>query len=596
MSQKRVNFGSYVLLEKLASGGMAEIYLARSKETSGLNKFVAIKKILPHLSDDAEFVAMFKHEAKVALNLNHNNVISINYFGCENNQYYLVMDYVEGKTIHEINDELKKNDTQFSIEQVLYIIKEACAGLDHAHRCIDSSTNQPLNIIHRDISPQNIMLSFEGAVKVIDFGIAKANTQNNKTEIGTLKGKVGYMSPEQVEGESVDHRSDIFSVAVVLWELITNKKLFSGANNFEVLKNVTLCNIPLMIHYNPHVTPQLERIVGKALAKNPRDRYQTAAELSKALSGFLNSHYPNFSAIEFSNHVQKLFRNEYEQRRQKMVEYSNYNVNDDAESPSALFTPIDIYEPAPPEDYQNPVPTQITMVRDLPDGLTALNQFTNAATTKTQSHDFPTLSKITPAQPYEDINSTENYKAPAKVLIENNKPQPNKNIPYEAEDTAGNRLIKYICVVATAVLCYHSFGKLIKPLLKNLTQTRDLATVDERSEKIKMQTSTPQSAAATTTVNSETENAVYKKAMSIKRGFLSLDLSEENPDIRILINGQQVFEKPPLLMYPVTAEQELTVGLINLKTKKLIEQKIKVKAGESFALIFDLNSGVFETK
>ena len=176
MSQIFEQFGKYLLLEKVAAGGMAEIYLARSGAANGLNKFFAIKRILPQYSTNEDFVNMFKEEAKVAINLNHNNVVSIYDFGVEASQFFLVMDYVEGRNLRQIINELKKTNKSFTIDQALYLIKETAAGLDHAHRCTDSTTGRPLNITHRDMSPQNIMVSFEGEVKVIDFGIAKAET------------------------------------------------------------------------------------------------------------------------------------------------------------------------------------------------------------------------------------------------------------------------------------------------------------------------------------------------------------------------------------------------------------------------------------
>jgi len=203
-------FGKYILLEKLASGGMAEIYLAKSLGAQGVNKFLAVKRILPQYSENPEFKEMFREEAKVSVNLRHSNVVPIFDFGEEKNQFYLVMDYVEGRNVRQMLNELKKQQIQLSIEQICYIVREAAGGLDHAHRCIDGATGRPLNIIHRDISPQNIMISFEGEVKIIDFGIAKAETQLEATKAGTLKGKFGYMSPEQADGLPIDVRTDIF--------------------------------------------------------------------------------------------------------------------------------------------------------------------------------------------------------------------------------------------------------------------------------------------------------------------------------------------------------------------------------------------------
>ena len=167
-------FGKYILLEKLATGGMAEVFLARSQAAGGITKFVAVKRILPQYAESPEFIDMFKDEAKIAVNLNHGNIVSIYDFGVQHGQFYLVMDYVEGRNLRQILNKLKKSNLRLSIDQVIYIIREVATGLEHAHRCLDGSTGKPLNITHRDMSPQNVMVSFEGEVKIVDFGIAKA--------------------------------------------------------------------------------------------------------------------------------------------------------------------------------------------------------------------------------------------------------------------------------------------------------------------------------------------------------------------------------------------------------------------------------------
>ena len=190
MTQPFESFGKFILLEKLATGGMAEVYLAKNPGI-GISKFVAVKRILPQFSENPEFIDMFKDEAKIAVNLSHSNIVSIHEFGMEKNQFYLIMDYCEGRNLRQVINRLKKVEKNFSIEHCLYIIREVAAGLDHAHRCLDANTGKALNIIHRDMSPQNVMISFEGEVKIVDFGIAKAETQLETTRAGTLKGKFG---------------------------------------------------------------------------------------------------------------------------------------------------------------------------------------------------------------------------------------------------------------------------------------------------------------------------------------------------------------------------------------------------------------------
>lgn len=316
-------FGKYILLEKLASGGMAEIYLAKSLGAQGINKFLAVKRILPQFCELPEFKEMFREEANVSVNLRHSNVVPIFDFGEERNQLYLVMDYVEGRNLRQILNELKKQQVQFSVEQICYVIREAAAGLDHAHRCIDGSTGRPLNIIHRDISPQNIMVSYEGEVKIIDFGIAKAATQIEATKAGTLKGKFGYMSPEQSEGHELDVRTDIFALGIVLWELLANDRLFTGSSEAAILRKIRECQIPPIRKINPNVSPELEKIVNKVLAKDPSLRYQTASALHKDLNRFLNTLYPDFNAQDFAIFIKNAFSQAYQESKRKLVEYSN---------------------------------------------------------------------------------------------------------------------------------------------------------------------------------------------------------------------------------------------------------------------------------
>ncbi|MGZ3690652.1 MAG: protein kinase domain-containing protein [Pseudobdellovibrio sp.] len=322
MSQTYEQFGKYLLLEKVAAGGMAEIYLAKSGAANGLNKFFAIKRILPQFSNNEDFVSMFKEEAKVCINLNHSNVVSIFDFGIEQGQFYLVMDYVEGRNLRQIINELKKSNKSFSIDQALYLVKEAAAGLDHAHRCVDSTNGKPLNITHRDMSPQNVMVSFEGEIKVIDFGIAKAETEAEDTKAGTLKGKFSYMSPEQAEGQPIDPRTDVFALGIVLWELLANDRLFTGSNEAAILRKVRDCQVPPIRKINPTVPQELERIVMKALAKDKNVRYQTAANLHRDLNRFLNTQYPDFSPQDFSAFVKDAFKVAYQEARDKLVSYA----------------------------------------------------------------------------------------------------------------------------------------------------------------------------------------------------------------------------------------------------------------------------------
>lgn len=321
-------FGKYILLEKIATGGMAEIYLARAPGASGINKYVAIKRILPQYSDNPEFVEMFKSEAKIAINLKHSNIVSIFEFGVEKGQFFLVMDFVEGKNLRQVINRMKQTNKSFGLDQILFIIREAAAGLDSAHRCLDGTSGRPLNITHRDISPQNVMTSYEGEIKIVDFGIAKTETQIEATKAGTLKGKFGYMSPEQAEGIQVDLRTDVFSLGIVLWELVANDRLFMANNEMNTLRKIRECQVPSLRKINPKVPEDLEKIVNKALAKDRNLRYQTAAALHRDLNTFLNKNYPTFSQHDFGNVIKTLFSDEIVTIRNKLVDFSKIELND----------------------------------------------------------------------------------------------------------------------------------------------------------------------------------------------------------------------------------------------------------------------------
>lgn len=315
-------FGKYVLLEKLAMGGMAEVWLARSIGSSGVGKFVAVKRILPQFSEQPEFIEMFREEANIAINLQHANIVTINEFGEEKVQFYIVMDLVNGRNLKQILNKVKTSNVALSIEHIVYICKEIAAGLDYAHRCIDPKTAKPLNIIHRDMSPHNVMISFEGEVKVVDFGIAKAETQVEATRAGTLKGKFGYMSPEQADAQQVDQRTDIFSLGIIMWELLANDRLFVGKNEIEILRKIKDCNIQPLRKLNATVPPELEKIVAKSLAKDRNLRYRNADDFHRDLHKFLNVKYPDFSKADFAKFLKNLFSKEIEEVSRKLLDYA----------------------------------------------------------------------------------------------------------------------------------------------------------------------------------------------------------------------------------------------------------------------------------
>lgn len=326
MSKKFEYFSKFVLLDKMAMGGMAEVYRAKAPGAEDIGKIIAIKRILPQYTANAEFIEMFKSEAKIAINLTHGNIGQIYEFGEATNQFYLAMEFIDGRNLRQTLSRCSKHQKALTIEQCVFIIGQVANGLDYAHRCTNKNTGASLNIIHRDISPQNIMLSFEGEVKIIDFGIAKAETKIESTRTGTLKGKFGYMSPEQAEGMDLDSRTDIFSLGIVLWELLSGERLFVANNEVNTIRKIRECQIPSLRKINPNIHEELQRITNKALAKDRSLRYQTAAELYRDLSRYLYKVNPEFTQHELSIFLKSLFKEEILADRKRLTEYAKVAV------------------------------------------------------------------------------------------------------------------------------------------------------------------------------------------------------------------------------------------------------------------------------
>ncbi|WP_223634230.1 serine/threonine-protein kinase [Corallococcus sp. EGB] len=281
-------YGSYQLLKRLATGGMAQIYLARRPGSEAPDKLLVLKRILPHLSENDEFVRMFLDEARIAARLAHPNVVQIYDLGAEGDTFFIAMEYIHGVDARRLWKRSETAGRPLPVPLVCRILLEACAGLDYAHKKTDAA-GRPLGIVHRDVSPQNILVTFDGGVKVVDFGIAKAADQATVTRSGVLKGKYSYMSPEQAGGQRVDRRSDVFALGVVLHELLTGGRLFKRHSDMLTLSAVAECNVPVPSQVAPRVPVELDAIVLKALAKEPDARYQHAQELQRALEGWLAS-------------------------------------------------------------------------------------------------------------------------------------------------------------------------------------------------------------------------------------------------------------------------------------------------------------------
>lgn len=340
-------FGRYFLLDQVAQGGMAEIYRARMASLDGAGRFIVIKRIQAGFGENNEFLQMFKSEIKVTMGFNHPNIVQLYDYGDEAGQPFIAMEFVDGRNLRQFITRFNELRQPFPVELAAYVIEQVASGLHYAHSFKDKITGQPLNIVHRDISPQNILISYEGTVKVIDFGIAKAATNVESTRAGVIKGKPSYLSPEQISGEALDGRSDIFSLGAVLWEVLTGKKLFAGDNDLAVLKLIESCHshVKPPSTINPRVPKELDYIVLKALAKNRDKRFQTADEFQRALHKFLYNYMTEFNPSDLSYYAKDLFKNEIVEDRKKIQ-----RLNDEVER-LLRGTQIEIVTSAAPQGF-----------------------------------------------------------------------------------------------------------------------------------------------------------------------------------------------------------------------------------------------------
>lgn len=304
-------FGRYALLDKIGSGGMAEIYRAKTFGAAGFEKEFAIKLILPSLVDDTEFVEMFINEAKISVSLYHANIVQVFDLGEIDQQYYIAMEFVHGMDLLDVLARCANLDIKIPLDLVLFVTMEMLKGLDFAHRA-KNAYGEDLNIIHRDVSPSNVLISYAGDVKIGDFGVAKAAIQRNLTESGTLKGKVGYMSPEQVLGDAIDWRSDIFAAGIVFFEALSMSRLFMGSSDLDVMLRVRDADIDQSLRKAGPMPAQLEGIVRRALAKHREERFQTAGEFYQALVDFCYQHRIKVNGSHLSNFMRRVFAEEIE--------------------------------------------------------------------------------------------------------------------------------------------------------------------------------------------------------------------------------------------------------------------------------------------
>ncbi len=333
-SSDKDRFGQFHLMEKIATGGMAEVYKARMSGVDGFQKIVAIKKILPHMAASDDFITMFADEAKLAAQLNHPNIIHIYDLGKVENSYYIAMEYVEGRDLRSILKSGSEHGLSLPPELALFIASKLAAALDYAHRRKDFD-GKDLSLVHRDVSPQNVLISYEGDIKLCDFGIAKATSKSSQTQAGALKGKLQYMSPEQASGKPIDRRSDLFSLGSVLYEMLSGEKLFAGDSDLTILEQVRNAKAQPPSAKNPDIPKRVDSIVLKALAKNAEDRYQNASDFQRDLESVLYTYSPAPGSADIAIYLHHL------QAEEKGAAAETDHAFDQA------FTPVKL-EPAAP--------------------------------------------------------------------------------------------------------------------------------------------------------------------------------------------------------------------------------------------------------
>jgi serine/threonine protein kinase len=381
-----IPFGKYLLLDRINIGGMAEVWRGKAFGAGGFERLVAIKRILPNIAEDDEFISMFIDEAKISVQLTHANIGQIYELGQIANSYFIAMEYIPGKDMRAIFDRCRKKAEPAPIPLVAYCVSKMCEGLDYAHRKKDGM-GRDLNIVHRDISPQNVLISYEGEVKVIDFGIAKAAGKATKTQAGILKGKFGYMSPEQIRGLNLDRRSDVFAIGVCLYEMLTGERLFVGDSDFSVLEKVRKAEVAPPSTYNRRIPEQLEKIVLKALARDVDERYQYASELGDDLQRFLITSDAIFGRKDLMQYMKSTFAEDVEREKQRLQEYASIKPPEgmlaaieagfSGASPTGTLPPVSPPAPAPIEPARIPPQQPAAEIRRTP-SLPAMPKLTAA--------------------------------------------------------------------------------------------------------------------------------------------------------------------------------------------------------------------------
>ena len=299
------SLGGYAIIELLARGGMAEVYLASTLGDPSLRKQVAIKRVLKQFNQSSDFIKMFHDEAKVAIQLRHKNIVTVYDFGIDRGYPFLVMEYVPGQSLQSLKNRLVEKKQFLSLDHALYLIKEIASGLAYAHNLKDLETGIPLNLVHRDITPQNILFGTHGDVKIIDFGVARSDLNDSSTKVGVIKGKYGYLSPEQLHLTVLDSRSDLFSLGVLFYELLFNKKLFTFNTEVEYFAMLRSFRCTPDLVASRDLPTAVTEILLRLLQPNRDDRYPSALNALEELTMTLHSLFPRYTEMEFARFMQE---------------------------------------------------------------------------------------------------------------------------------------------------------------------------------------------------------------------------------------------------------------------------------------------------
>jgi serine/threonine protein kinase len=324
---------NYRILAKLATGGMADIFLARGAGVGGIERYVVLKRVLRERAGDAHFVQMFLEEARLAAQLNHPNVAQVYDLGRLGDSYFFTMEFVHGETVRMLLMQARNKQQQVPVAHVLTVIAGAASGLHHAHERVGVD-GRPLGVVHRDVSPSNLMISFEGAVKVVDFGVAKAENRTSNTRTGAVKGKISYLSPEQCRGLPVDRRSDLFTLGIVLWEMLTTERLFRRSSDFENMTAIVTEAAPPPSAIRPGLAPEVDELTLRLLAKDPKDRFQTADELVETIEDIAKRHGALLSTTGLGRYMRELFGS----RREPWLELEQITARDDKPAEGVTVT------------------------------------------------------------------------------------------------------------------------------------------------------------------------------------------------------------------------------------------------------------------